>query len=203
MPEMRWFLSIVLLLLAFQGERQSVEAAPRKGIIQGAREVNLRVGPGVDYGVKDILKENERLMVEEQQDEWYLVETAGGQKGYVSKNLVKIVGEEPATEFKEPNTPTVTDAPATGQPSLEATTSPTPPIKTNQPAGQSTGVGRKTDDRRTPAKKAPSLLELLEGRETDMMVWAAIAIIFFLMGWICGGKYYLRRDRVRRTKLRF
>jgi uncharacterized membrane protein len=36
-----------------------------------------------------------------------------------------------------------------------------------------------------------------------MMLWAAIAIVFFLIGWICGGHYYLRRDRARRTRLRF
>jgi len=46
-------------------------------------------------------------------------------------------------------------------------------------------------------------MELLEGRERDMVLWLTIAVAFFLIGWICGGNYYLRRDRIRRTKLRF
>src|SRR6266481_7575577 len=55
-------------------------------------------------------------------------------------------------------------------------------------------------DERVATGKAPSLIELLEGREGDMMLWAGIAIVFFLIGWIFGGHYYLRRDRARRTR---
>ena len=58
-------------------------------------------------------------------------------------------------------------------------------------------------DERVATDKASSLIELLEGREGDMMLWAGIAIVFFLIGWIFGGHYYLRRDRARRTRLRF
>ncbi len=54
-----------------------------------------------------------------------------------------------------------------------------------------------------PPAKSPSLLQLLEGRERDVMLWAAIAATFFFLGWICGGNYYVRRDRVKRTRLRF
>jgi hypothetical protein len=223
MPAMRWFLlSIFFLPLSLVLERSCVEAAQRKATIQGARQANIRVGPGMDQGIKGILKENEQFTIEGQDGEWYLVETPAGQKGYVHQSVVKLAGEEQApavftesniakpavTESKDPNKPSTTEAPAsaTAQPALTETspTKPRPPANA-QPAplpaapGQPAGAVRKPDDRR----KSPSLIELLEGRETDMMLWAAIAFVFFLIGWICGGHYYLRRDRVRRNKLRF
>lgn len=58
-------------------------------------------------------------------------------------------------------------------------------------------------EQKTPAAKSPSIIQMLEGRENDLILWLAIAVIFFVVGWICGGNYYLRRDRLRRTKLRF
>jgi hypothetical protein len=51
--------------------------------------------------------------------------------------------------------------------------------------------------------KAPSLIERLEGREGDAMIWFAIAAAFFLVGWISGSIYARRRERSRRTRLRF
>ena len=58
-------------------------------------------------------------------------------------------------------------------------------------------------EQKSPAAKSPSIIQMLEGRENDLIIWLAIAVIFFIVGWICGGNYYLRRDRRRRTKLRF
>lgn len=57
---------------------------------------------------------------------------------------------------------------------------------------------------KTPdAAKSPSILQMLEGHETELMIGAAIAATFFIIGWICGGNYYLRRDRLQRRKIRF
>ncbi len=33
--------------------------------------------------------------------------------------------------------------------------------------------------------------------------WILVPLCIFVLGWICGGNYYLRRDRMERTKLRF
>ena len=51
--------------------------------------------------------------------------------------------------------------------------------------------------------KSPSMLQMLEGREQDLVIAATIAVAFFSAGWLCGWMYHLRRDRIRRTKLRF
>src|SRR6266849_3967296 len=95
MPEMRWVYLPIFFLSLFI-ERPCVEAAPRKATIQGVSHANLRVGPGVDQGIKGVLKENEQFTIEGQQGDWYLVETAAGQKGYVHKTFVKLAGEEQA-----------------------------------------------------------------------------------------------------------
>jgi hypothetical protein len=47
------------------------------------------------------------------------------------------------------------------------------------------------------------LIQRLEGREGDVMIWLAIAAVFFLVGWIGGGFHARRRERSRRTRLRF
>jgi transcriptional regulator GlxA family with amidase domain len=55
----------------------------------------------------------------------------------------------------------------------------------------------------SPAPKSPSIIQMLEGRESDLIVWLSIAAAAFLIGWVCGGNYYLRRNRARSRKLRF
>src|SRR5262245_23599356 len=54
-----------------------------------------------------------------------------------------------------------------------------------------------------PAEKSPSIIQMLEGREKDMIIWISIAAVAFVIGWILGGNYYVRRDRARSKKLRF
>jgi hypothetical protein len=61
----------------------------------------------------------------------------------------------------------------------------------------------KPQEQEVPDGKSPSILQMLEGHETELLVAGAIALAFFVIGWICGGNYYVRRDRRRRTKLRF
>lgn len=58
-------------------------------------------------------------------------------------------------------------------------------------------------EQKIPSEKSPSVIQMLEGREEDLVIWASIAVVFFAIGWIWGGNYYLRRDRARSRKLRF
>jgi hypothetical protein len=58
-------------------------------------------------------------------------------------------------------------------------------------------------EQKSPDQKSPSIIQMLEGRESDVIVWASIAVAAFLVGWFSGGNYYLRRDRARSRKLRF
>lgn len=51
--------------------------------------------------------------------------------------------------------------------------------------------------------ESPSILEILENHKQEAWIGAAIAIGFFFVGWITGATYCVRRERRRRTKLRF
>ena len=55
----------------------------------------------------------------------------------------------------------------------------------------------------TVPAQAPSLIQRLEGREGDLMLWISIAAIFFLAGWLGGSIHSRRRERSRRGRLRF
>ena len=79
-----------------------------------------------------------------------------------------------------------------------STPTPTPTQKSERSAPASPVAEQKTPD-----EKSPSIIQMLEGREHDLILWVSIAIIAFAIGWILGGNYYLRRDRARSKRLRF
>jgi len=81
---------------------------------------------------------------------------------------------------------------------LAAASTPTPNQKRENTTSTSPVVESKP-----PAEKSPSIIQMLEGRENDMIIWVSIAAVAFVIGWILGGNYYLRRDRARSKKLRF
>ncbi|MCH7570033.1 MAG: SH3 domain-containing protein [Deltaproteobacteria bacterium] len=53
--------------------------------------------------------------------------------------------------------------------------------------------------------EAKTLLPIEMGRERllEIAAWFAAALCIFILGWIFGGNYYLRRDRNERNKLHF
>jgi hypothetical protein len=81
---------------------------------------------------------------------------------------------------------------------LVSTSTPTPTQKR-----ESSTPTSPVAEQKVPAEKSPSIIQMLEGRENDLILWLSIAAIAFAIGWIFGGNYYLRRDRARSKKLRF
>jgi hypothetical protein len=74
----------------------------------------------------------------------------------------------------------------------------------NQQANLQGAVETGSGEEQTPAVPKPSsLLQLLERRKDGLFLWAGIAVTSFIIGWICGGNFYLRRERKRSRKLRF
>ena len=72
------------------------------------------------------------------------------------------------------------------------------------PAHRQPIAARESAEKEKSAAEPPaSIMKMLEGREREVLAAMAIAVAFFAVGWICGGNYYLHRDRRRRTKLRF
>jgi hypothetical protein len=72
-----------------------------------------------------------------------------------------------------------------------------------QPQSKSSVPIQNMQKEKALSEKPRSIMQMLEGHETELLAAAAIAVAFFSVGWVCGGHYYLRRDRRRRTQLRF
>lgn len=98
-------------------------------------------------------------------------------------------------------------APAPAKPAAPPAVAAEFPTSKRAPAARSDkpvfAVAVPEDRTASAAPKAPSLIQRLEGRESDLMIWLGVAVVFFLFGWIGGGIHARRRDRLRRTRLRF
>jgi hypothetical protein len=197
-----FLLAIFLLSVNWRTE------TPEKGYLRGNAPSDLRADPGVEHRLRanfvDWALERTRSLVVAS-DAW---------KESVRQQLLKFVDEAaaqttdadsstvPVEESKESTKRTAPAAPAKPQPppGVKAKT-PESRSKASSPAKSTTPVD--TSQEQKSAAKSPSILQMLEGHETELMIAAAIAATFFLIGWICGGHYSLRRDRRRRTKIRF
>jgi len=96
--------------------------------------------------------------------------------------------------------PEPADGSAMSGPAAKPTAGPTTQLARPQGSPAAASSNAETG---TQATRSPSVLQMLEGHETELMIAAAIAAGAFMIGWICGGNYYLRRDRLQRRKIRF
>jgi hypothetical protein len=103
-----------------------------------------------------------------------------------------VLGDESRLESSDKNAATDNTA------GLVLASTPTPTQKPENSTSVSPVVEPKP-----PAEKSPSIIQMLEGHENDLSIWISIAAVAFVIGWILGGNYYLRRDRARSKKLRF
>ena len=184
-------LSIVFLgLILLRGEG-AAELTSRKGRIQGENFVNLRSGPALSYPSRTVLRKGEGVTVEKEEGSWYLVSLADGNRGYVHKTLVGLLGNE---EMKMAAKGEVVKK----APEKEGMVSDAGgEEKKPSPALPPHGLKRESKGKPMPA------IKVLEGKEWEILWWLGAALCIFVIGWICGGNYYLRRDRLRRKKLHF
>lgn len=180
------FLGLVLL----RGEG-AAELASRKGRIQGENFVNLRSGPNLSYPPRAVLRKGEEVTVEKEEGGWYLVSLADGSRGYVHKTLVGLLGGaemkmavKGEVVKKAPEKEGIANG-AAGEEKDNSPTLPPPRLK-----------------RESKGKPLP-VIKVLEGKEWEILWWSGAALCIFVIGWICGGNYYLRRDRIRRKRLHF
>ena len=191
---------------------RSVGAAERKAAVFGTATANLRSGAGVEHALKTILKEGDQVSVEKLAGEWHLVAAADGQKGFVHRNLLKLAADSapqptpPKAISVESKEPAKEAAPA---PPVAAPTAAPPPApvieQPKTPAAPSvpSGPAQRVEPAKAPEAKSQSILQMLEGYETELKIGLIIAAIAFVLGWVCGGNYYARRERKSRYKLRF
>lgn len=144
----------------------------------------------------------------------FLVAVADGQKDYIHKNLLKVADETPAQAIPTPapsQKATVTEAKAPVNdvtPSAAAIPASQSPTVAPPKAGESSKTATPPTPaavapQRAPEAKSQSILQMIEGHEAEVKIAALVAALAFVLGWFCGGSYYLRRERKARHKLRF
>jgi SH3-like domain-containing protein len=204
----------IMLLLAISFSGNQAEPAEMKAVVSDTPTANLRAGAGVDQTLKLTLKEGDQVTVEKAEGEWFLVAAADGQKGYIHKNLLKLAGETLGQSVAD-QTPIRQVAAAQPKESAKDATAPAavgPASQSQSVAPAKAGGSTKTTPPATPAGAAPqqaseaksqSILQMIEGHEAEVKIAALVAAIAFVLGWFCGGSYYVRRERRARRKLRF
>jgi uncharacterized protein YgiM (DUF1202 family) len=185
-------------------------AAESKAAVFGTPTANLRAGAGIEHALKMTLKEGDQVSVEKLEGEWYLVSAADGQKGYVHKNLLKLAADAtPQPTLPPQPAPAKINSPEAKEPSKDAAPAAAPtatkneppkPLPTNAPAPAPVA---RVEQPKAAEAKSQSILQMLEGHETEAKIGLLVAGIAFVLGWLCGGGYYARRERKSRHKLRF
>ena len=191
---------IVLVLLLSAGSAIAAEAVAQKATVFGTPTANLRAGAGVEHELKRILKEGDQVTIKTFEGEWYLVTAPDGQQGYIHKNLLKPVQNvavPPQIAPPQKSAAVATPAPETGRARAAPAKSPTkPPSPTPAAASGEVAKTKITDG------QAPSLLQMLEGHELEVKIGLLVAGVAFVIGWFCGGHYYIRREQKHRRRLR-
>lgn len=86
-------------------------------------------------------------------------------------------------------------------PAIAPKASSTPPVgPRQQPKPVQTPLAEQA---KASEAKSKSILQMLEGHETEVKIGLIIAAFAFILGWVCGVGYYERRERKWRHKLRF
>lgn len=188
-------LPVVCLILSLFITSDSGAAAASKALVFGTPTANLRAGAGIEHALKMTLKEGDQVSVEKLEGEWYLVRAADGQKGYVHKNLLKLAADTtPQVALPPQPAPARINSPAAKVPAKDAAPAAVPPAAASAP---------RVEQPKAAEAKSQSILQMLEGHETEAKIGLLVAGIAFALGWLCGGAYYARRERKSRHKLRF
>lgn len=194
---------IALVLLLSAASVSAAEAVAQKATVFGTPTANLRAGPGVEHALKLTLKEGEPVTIEKLEGEWYLVTAADGQQGYIHKNLLKPVDNATGSQQVAPPQKIGEVAVSAAVPvASPAQSVPAPPISAAKPAPPLVAASAEPAKTKTTDGKAPSLLQMLDAHESEVKIGLLVAGIAFVIGWFCGGHYYIRREHKHRRRLR-
>ena len=196
-------LPVVFLFLSLFINSGSGGAAESKAEVFGTPTANLRTGTGIEHALKMTLKEGDQVSVEKLEGEWYLVSAADGQKGYIHKNLLKLAAAVTPQPIAPPPAPAKTNSPGAKEPSKDTAPTAVPAAPVPPPTTKAAPKPASLDPPKEPEAKSQSIMQMLEGHESEAKIGLIIAALAFVLGWLCGGGYYARRERKSRHKLRF
>jgi hypothetical protein len=194
---------VALVLLVSSENASAAEAVAQKATVFGTPTANLRAGPGVEQALKRTLKEGDPVTIEKLEGEWFLVTAADGQKGYIHKNLLKPVDNAPAPpQVAPPQKSGKADVPAAAPVAGKAQSISTPAASATKPPPPSVSPSAELAKAKTTDGRAPSLLQMLDAHASEVKLGLLVAGIAFVIGWFCGGHYYIRREQKYRRRLR-
>jgi hypothetical protein len=109
--------------------------------------------------------------------------------------------EAPAVKSKAEISKETSKGTAPTMPAIAPKPPTTPPVgQRHQPKPAQTPL---VEQANASEAKSQSILQMLEGHETEVKIGLIIAAFAFILGWVCGVGYYERRERKWRHKLRF
>lgn len=216
--------ALFLLVAPLTGGAQT-QSGYRTGRISGASHVNLRSGPGVSHPSVTILKNGDPVNVQALEGTWYRVSLPGWEDtGYIYEEFLEIINGKSTTAAPpapdpspiEVSSQTTVHEPAPGLTELSTARPPSAPtgsVPEVKPAesGENPAPGQLNTEPSpapsTPTTSTPATVpgpgRTLQNRLWWITRWFVVPLCIFALGWICGGNYYLRRDRIERTKIRF
>jgi hypothetical protein len=157
-----------------------------------------------------------QVVIDKIEAESYLITSSDAQQAFIYEYLLSIADETAAPVT--PSVPSPVQKSATNievketskQPSVSTSATSAPASTTSAPTQSvPSSVIKAPPSAAQPAApkaaaaKPQSILQMIEGHETEFKIGVLIAVGSFVLGWICGGSYYVRRERKRRGKLRF
>lgn len=176
--------SVVIGILVNADRSRAAEPVGERGTMSETAMANLRSGAGAEHGFKLILDEIYPGTIEKPPGEWFLIAAADdGHTGYVPEDLSKLVENAPTPLPAAPAGPAI--------------------AKTEKSTSVAAGSAPVQPARAEPADgKSPSILQLLEAHEAEVKIALVVAGVAFVLGWVCGGMYSVRRERRHRRRLR-
>jgi hypothetical protein len=193
----------MVLVISLMIGSECVAATQQKAAVSGTATANMRAGAGVEHALKAVLKEGDQVSVESSAGEWNQVVAADGQMGYVHRNLLKLVADATPQPTAPQPAPAKTKSPEAKEPSKDAASTAVPAAAALPPTTKSAPKPASIDPPKDPEPKSQSIMQMLEGHESEAKIGLLIAAIAFVLGWLCGGGYNARRERKSRHKLRF
>jgi len=224
-------ISLTLLFTLTPSTSQALtETTERRARVTGASHVNLRSGPGISYPPVTILKNREEVNVGKLEGSWYRISLPDGLRGYVYAELIQFLPEKTEQGPEQTVDPDTLPTPII-EVSLEGSTLQLQPETVRpEPVVQQPEEALPTPieaEEEVPVEKAlasppemessppmtqavvPRKIETFvpvksrQGRVWAFISWILVPSCIFVLGWILGGNYYLRQDRIERTKLHF
>lgn len=214
---------IIFLVTPSTGEEYPLKS-DRMGRIAGVSYVNLRSGPGISYPPITILNKGEVVKVEMLDGRWYRVSVPHRGSGYIYAEFLQLINGEEIEIAQSPpgqQTTKISGKEALkerAQEPIQLSTTKTPvndldQVPVVEPNGREQtpalrpkeikGFLHPSLDRGKPTGNPLRFNGSLEGSIGIILLWILVPFCIFVLGWICGGNYYRRLDRIERTRLRF